>query len=129
MAQRTLTVVGDDDQAIYQWRGSNVDNIVTFDQRYDGVTKFELLVNRRSRPGIVELANGFAQTIQGRLDKEMQPYREAAGSSVSIAVGHEDEAEEADVVAMTIERIHAGGVPYRDIAILVRVAHGVRETP
>ena len=44
-------VVGDDDQAIYQWRGSNVDNIVTFDERYDGVTKFELLVNRRSRPG------------------------------------------------------------------------------
>lgn len=115
-----LTVVGDDDQAIYQWRGSNVDNIVTFDQRYDGVTKFELLVNRRSRPGVVELANGFAQSIEGRLDKEMRPYREAAGSSVAIAVDHEDEAEEADVVAMTIERIHAGGVPFRDIAILVR---------
>lgn len=115
-----LTVVGDDDQAIYQWRGSNVDNIVSFDQRYDGVTKFELLVNRRSRPAIVELANEFAGTISGRLEKAMRPHREAAGASVAIAVGHEDEAEEADVVAMTIEKIHATGVPFRDIAILVR---------
>lgn len=119
-----LTVVGDDDQAIYQWRGSNVDNIVTFDQRYDGVTKFELLVNRRSRPAIVELANRFAGTIPGRLDKEMQPYRKAMGASVAIAVGHEDEAEEADVVAMTIEKVHATGVPFRDIAILVRARTG-----
>jgi DNA helicase-2/ATP-dependent DNA helicase PcrA len=115
-----LTVVGDDDQAIYQWRGSNVDNIVTFDQRYVDVTKFELLVNRRSRPAIVELANGFAQSIPGRLDKEMRPHREANGTSVAIAVSHEDEVEEADVVAMGIEKIHASGVPYRDIAILVR---------
>lgn len=115
-----LTVVGDDDQAIYQWRGSNVDNIVSFDQRYEGVSKFELLVNRRSRPAIVELANEFAGTIPGRLEKEMRPHREAAGASVAIAVGHEDEAEEADVVAMTIEKIHATGVPFGDIAILVR---------
>jgi len=115
-----LTVVGDDDQAIYQWRGSNVGNIVTFDKRYDDVTKFELLTNRRSRPAIVELANGFAQTIPGRMDKEMQPFRETHGTAVSIASGHEDEAEEADVIALTIESLHATGVPYRDIAILVR---------
>lgn len=115
-----LTVVGDDDQAIYQWRGSNVSNIVNFDQRYPDVTRFELLVNRRSRPAIVGLANDFAGTIPGRLDKEMQAYREAQGASVAIAVGHEDEAEEADVIAMSIEQVHATGVPYRDIAILVR---------
>lgn len=115
-----LTVVGDDDQAIYQWRGSNVSNIVSFDQRYPDVRKFELLVNRRSRPAIVGLANDFAGTIPGRLDKEMQAYREAQGASVAIAVGHEDEAEEADVIAVTIEQVHATGVPYRDIAILVR---------
>lgn len=115
-----LTVVGDDDQAIYQWRGSDVDSIVSFDQRYEDVTKFELMVNRRSRPAIVELANSFASTIPGRLKKEMRPHRDAAGASVAIAVGHDDEAEEADVVAMTIEKIHANGIPFRDIAILVR---------
>ena len=51
-----LVVTGDDDQAIYQWRGSNVANIVTFADRFDNVTQFSLLQNRRSRPDIVEVA-------------------------------------------------------------------------
>ncbi len=115
-----VVVVGDDDQAIYQWRGSNVDNIVFFTQRYAGVTSFNLLVNRRSRPGIVELANAFAQTIPGRLSKEMASFRPEAGPAVSIAVGHDDEQAEADAVALDIEALHERGVRYQDIAILVR---------
>lgn len=115
-----LTVVGDDDQAIYQWRGSNVSNIVTFTERYKGVTQFSLLVNRRSRPGIVELANAFAQTIPERLDKEMGTYRPELGPAVSIAIGHDDEQAEADAIALDIEALHEKGVRYRDIAILVR---------
>lgn len=115
-----LVVVGDDDQSIYQWRGSDVSNIVSFAERYTGVTKFNLLVNRRSRPGIVNLANGFAQTIPGRLDKKMGPARPESGPAVSIAIGHEDEQTEADAIALDIEALHNKGVVYRDIAILVR---------
>lgn len=115
-----LVVVGDDDQAIYQWRGSNVSNIVSFDQRYDDVTQFHLLVNRRSRPAIVDLANAFAQSIPERLSKEMGSFRPADGDAISIAEGFEDEETEADEIAMSIEALHATGVPYRDIAILVR---------
>ena len=115
-----LVVVGDDDQAIYQWRGSNVSNIVTFADRYGDVTQFRLLVNRRSRPSIVELANAFAQSIPGRLPKAMGPHRDAEGPAVSLAVGFDDEETEADTIAMTIEQLHAKGVSYRDIAILVR---------
>lgn len=115
-----VVVVGDDDQAIYQWRGSNVDNIVTFVERYQDVTTFSLLANRRSRPGIVELANGFAQSIPGRLTKNMGTFRPEAGPSISIAVGHETEQDEADTIALDIESLHEQGVAYRDIAILVR---------
>jgi len=115
-----LVVVGDDDQAIYQWRGSDVKNIVTFAERYEGVTQFNLLVNRRSRPAIVALANAFSQTIPERLSKQMGEYREAVGPAVSIGAGFEDEETEADAIAMAIEKLHAQGVPYRDIAILVR---------
>ncbi|WP_249019491.1 ATP-dependent DNA helicase [Conexibacter sp. S30A1] len=115
-----LVVVGDDDQAVYQWRGSNVQNIVTFKDRYPNVIPFRLLVNRRSRPPIVALANAFAQSITGRLDKAMGPHRETDGPALSIAAGFEDEELEADEVAVTIERLHARGIPYRDIAILVR---------
>jgi DNA helicase-2/ATP-dependent DNA helicase PcrA len=115
-----LVVVGDDDQAIYQWRGSNVENIVTFADRYYGVTQFNLLVNRRSRPEIVELANAFGQTIPERLEKEMGSFRDSAGPAVSTAIGLYDEETEASTIADDIERLHEKGVRYRDIAILVR---------
>lgn len=116
-----LVVVGDDDQAIYQWRGSNVDNIVSFEDRYPDVTQFSLLVNRRSRPEIVELANAFAQTIPNRLEKEMRPHRPSAGPAVSFAIGLYDEETEAETIADDIEALYLKkGVAYRDIAILVR---------
>ena len=115
-----VVVVGDDDQAIYQWRGSHVANIVAFDSRYPNVTKFELLANRRSRPDIVTLANAFAKSIPGRINKEMTAIRPAAGPAVSIAVGHLMEQDEADSIALDIEALHKNGVRYRDIAILVR---------
>ncbi|WP_229023114.1 ATP-dependent helicase [Actinomarinicola tropica] len=115
-----LVVVGDDDQAIYQWRGSNVSNIVTFADRYQGVEQFRLLANRRSRAPIVELANHFAQSIPGRLAKQMLTHREPDGPAISIAAGHFDEQTEADALAVDIVSLHDQGVPYRDIAILVR---------
>ena len=51
----TLTKTADDDQAIYQWRGSDVRNIVSFDQRYPNVARFHLATNwRRSREMIIQ---------------------------------------------------------------------------
>lgn len=115
-----LVVVGDDDQAIYQWRGSDVENIVSFATRYDGVTQFALLKNRRSRPAIVAAANAFAMSIPGRLEKVMEVHREAIGDSLSIAFGVDTEEKEAQQIALTIKRLHGQGVPYRDVAILAR---------
>ena len=114
-----LTVVGDDDQAIYQWRGSSVENIIKFADRYPQVTSFELLTNRRSRPEIVKIANGFAKSIPGRLDKEMRSSREPNGPAVSIAEFDTEYMEAADIaesIATLVER----GYEYRQIAILVR---------
>lgn len=115
-----VVVVGDDDQAIYQWRGSSVANIVTFGDRYPLVEQFNLLTNRRSRPGIVEIANLFAQTISGRIDKQMQPFRIADGPSVALSRDPGDEGAAANEIAQQIADFHANGLPYRDIAILVR---------
>ncbi len=115
-----VVVVGDDDQAIYQWRGSHVDNIVGFSIRYPQVTAFQLLANHRSRPEIVALANAFAKSIPGRIPKEMTAVRPSVGPSVSIAIGHLMEQDEADSIALDIEALHNDGVRYRDIAILAR---------
>ena len=69
-----LFVVGDDDQAIYGWRGANVQNILTFRDRYADVSVHKLLINFRSTEAIVETANRFIQTNLNyeRLPKEIR---------------------------------------------------------
>lgn len=79
-----LCVVGDDDQAIYQWRGSDVSNIVSFADRYPGVARFEITTNRRSRPTIIDAANQFATSIPGRLPKRMGHFRPASESAAEV---------------------------------------------
>jgi len=120
LGNANLTVVGDDDQAIYQWRGSAVSNIVTFRDRYPDVKTFHLLENRRSRPGIVQLANEFAHTIPGRLDKQMDEHRAANGPAVAVAVDLPDEQTEATQISRIIQRLNGQGVPFRQMSILVR---------
>ncbi|MCZ2821049.1 ATP-dependent DNA helicase [Modestobacter sp. VKM Ac-2977] len=115
-----LVVVGDDDQAIYGWRGSDVGNITSFAQRYPNVATFSITTNRRSRPTIVESADQFAQSIPGRLAKAMAPTRPTLGSAEVVKWHAEYEEEEAAEIAEAIFYLHKNGLAYRDIAILVR---------
>lgn len=116
-----LCVVGDDQQAIYQWRGSDVRNIVKFSTRYDNVETFEITTNRRSRPGIIETANKFSESILGRLPKTMLPFRPSGGPEPDVVVWTEDtSADEAGQLAWLVDRLIEDGVPPKDIAVLVR---------
>lgn len=116
-----LCVVGDDDQSIYQWRGADVTNIVEFDQRYPKVRRFQIQTNRRSRPEIIEEANTFAQSIDGRLPKAMDPFRPASGEAEVVCWSAATPDDEAAVIAETVRRAHDElGYRYRDIAILCR---------
>ncbi len=117
-----LCVVGDDHQAIYQWRGSDVSNIVRFAERYPSVAAFEIAANRRSRPGIIEVANRFSASIPGGIDKSMVATRPVAGGAApEVAVwSAASEADEAGWIAGMIDELAQSGVAYRDIAVLVR---------
>jgi DNA helicase-2/ATP-dependent DNA helicase PcrA len=68
-----ICVVGDDDQTIYQWRGSNIKGILEFEKRYKKVTQIKLEENFRSSKGIVETAREFIEKNTTRLPKKMQP--------------------------------------------------------
>jgi DNA helicase-2/ATP-dependent DNA helicase PcrA len=114
-----LCVVGDDDQSIYAWRGSQVENILTFRDRYPKVRTIPLDRNRRSRPKIIETAGRFAETIQPRLPKTMTLHRPAAGPEVVLWSAATD-VDEAERVAQAIQDLHARGFRYRDIAVLFR---------
>jgi DNA helicase-2/ATP-dependent DNA helicase PcrA len=114
-----LCVVGDDDQCIYQWRGSDVRNILTFTHRRKKAATVALEENRRSRPAIIKAANHFAKTIPDRLSKKMRPQRPDGPNGVVPWAAETPEAEAARI-AETIERLHDKGYRYGDIAILFR---------
>jgi DNA helicase II / ATP-dependent DNA helicase PcrA len=68
-----VCVVGDDDQTIYQWRGSDVRNILTFENRYPKPKQIRLEENFRSSQGVVETARDFISQNAERLPKAMKP--------------------------------------------------------
>jgi hypothetical protein len=68
-----LCVVGDDDQTIYQWRGSEVENIIHFADRCPGVISVRLDDNFRSTKGIVMAARQVIERNPDRLPKKIKP--------------------------------------------------------
>lgn len=114
-----LCVVADDDQAIYQWRGSDVSNMLEFNQRYAPATSVTLSTNYRSRPQIIATANAFTDSIAPRLAKQMQSHRQPGGPELHSWSAQTPE-DEATVIADTIPKLKALGYRYRDIAILYR---------
>lgn len=114
-----LCVVADDDQAIYQWRGSDVSNMLDFTKRYSPVKSLPITVNRRCRPNIIATANEFATSISPRIEKEMEPHRPTGGPEVHCWSAEREE-DEAETIADTIEQLSEQGYRFKDIAILYR---------
>lgn len=71
-AGANLCVVGDDDQTIYQFRGSNADNMIGFAQRYSDTVQIRLEDNFRCAPEIVEIADTVIRNNKNRLEKQMR---------------------------------------------------------
>lgn len=68
--KKNVCVVGDDDQSIYQWRGADVQNIITFQKRYPKAAIHKLDINRRSCDSIVKTADELIKLNNpGRLKK------------------------------------------------------------
>lgn len=110
-----LCVVGDDDQTIYQWRGSAVSEIVTFADRYDGVRRVTLADNFRSSPAVVAVGRAVAESIppDHRLAKQMQvgSHQEWRRGDV-LALTHATPEAEAQWVCDRIEALR--GVAFKD---------------
>ena len=131
-----LFVVGDDDQAIYGWRGANVQNILTFEDRYEDVKVHKLLVNFRSTKAIIETANSFVQkTIPfERLPKEIR-YHQNGNIQDLRNLWFQTREDEAKWVAQRIKSLigttyieynpdgtekNRRGLTYSDFAVLIR---------
>ena len=119
-AGANICVVGDDDQTIYQFRGSNAENMIHFAQRYPDVTQVRLEQNFRCVPGIVDVADTVIQNNERRMAKRMVSEVKDTGGSEIRAKRFDSEKDEYDAIAAEIERIHCQGTDYSEIAILLR---------
>ncbi len=124
---RNVTVVGDDDQAIYAFRGAAVDNILAFQDRYLGARTIVLRRNYRSTAAILDAAYRLIRfndpdRLESRvgIDKRLRPERVVPTPSPVALEVFATGAEEADWIAADIGRRIAGGAAPRDHAVLVR---------
>ena len=114
-----VCVVGDDDQTIYQFRGSNADNMIEFAERYDNVRQIRLENNFRCAPEIVDVANVLIKNNINRLDKAIFTDKPVGFGEVC-ATRYYSEEEQYGFIAEKIRALHESGVAYKDIAVLVR---------
>ena len=118
---RNLTVVGDDAQAIYGFRGATVRNILEFPRRFPGATVVKLERNYRSTGPILELSNAVIALSPQRHEKTL--WTERTGGARPILRACLDEPEQADAVCRAVLEHREEGVPLREQAVLFRAAH------
>src|SRR3989454_452251 len=116
---RNLCVVGDDDQAIYGWRGADVRHMLSFQQDFPGTTLVKLEQNYRSTQVILDAANGVIAENARRLGKTLFTAKQGGEPVTLLAAA--DERDEAEWLAGEVMRRAAeSDVPYEGMAILYR---------
>jgi DNA helicase II / ATP-dependent DNA helicase PcrA len=121
---RNICCVGDDDQAIYGWRGAEVANILRFEHDFPGARIVRLERNYRSTGHILAAASGLIAHNRGRHGKTLFTEDEEGSEVVVRSVW--DDAEEARMVGEEIEAIQRAGGALNKIAILVRAGFQTR---
>lgn len=135
-----VTVVGDDDQALYGFRGASVHNILTFTDRYPNVERIDMGENFRCTHAIVEIADAAIRKVHNRLEKEMSArFRQPATGEIRERLADtgdiqlqtfEDEEAEAHWVADRITSLRgtlfvqkdgtSRALDFADMAVLLR---------
>ncbi|HRP86484.1 MAG TPA: 3'-5' exonuclease [Gammaproteobacteria bacterium] len=124
-ARGAFTVVGDDDQSIYAWRGARPDNLKSLAADYPALKVIKLEQNYRSSGRILAAANGLIANNPHLFDKQLWSAH-GPGDRIRVLVAR-DGADEADRVAMEIMRMRMErGGEWRDFAVLYRGNHQSR---
>lgn len=117
--EQNIMVVGDDDQSIYKFRGAVIDNILSFDRRFQNTKVVRLEQNYRSTDVILQAANAIISHNAGRKGKNLWTTRQG-GDKITLRACS-DQNEEARYIVSEIESSVANGtVAYRDCAVLYR---------
>ena len=117
---KNITVVGDDDQSIYGWRGANIDNILTnFKKVFPKATEIKLEKNYRSTQRILDAAWSVVSNNTNRAEKQLVATK-GKGDKISLISASNDE-QEALAIADSIKKdIKVNKSTFQDFAILYR---------
>ena len=116
--QNRITVVGDDDQSIYGWRGAKIENIHKFAKDFPQTRTIRMEQNYRSTSTILNAANSVIANNMGRLGKELWTDGNE-GEPISLYAGF-NEIDESRFIVGIIQDAFKQGRAYRDCAVLYR---------
>ena len=120
-AHRRITVVGDDAQSIYAFRGAHFRNILDFPRQFPGTTMVTLAQNYRSTAPILALSNIVISRAEERFTKELYTRRE--GGEPPWLVTAKDEAQQTRFVVDRVLQLLESGTPLREMAVLFRAGY------
>src|SRR4030081_2820565 len=116
-----LTVVGDDAQSIYSFRGASFRNILDFPKQFAGATTVTLEQNYRSTQPILSVTNTLISRAAERFTKNL--WTERTGGETPWLVAARDEQQQTRFVVDRILELHEEGTPLREIAVLFRAGY------
>ncbi len=113
-----VTIVGDDDQSIYGWRGAKIENIHKFSRDFPDTRTIRLEQNYRSTGTILKAANAVIDNNSDRLGKEL--WTEGGdGDPIRLYAGF-NEVDEARFIAGRVDKLFQEGTARREMAVLYR---------
>jgi len=113
-----VTVVGDDAQSIYAWRGANFQNIFKFPKRYPDAKVFKIETNYRSTPEILKVANAAIAANRDQFTKILTPARKSGLKPALVTCA--DAAQQAAFIAQRVAELPEEGVNLNRVAVLYR---------
>src|SRR5580658_4805752 len=113
-----VSVVGDDAQSIYAWRGANFLNILDFPKRYPEAKVFKIETNYRSTPEILKVADAAISANRNQFTKTLTPSRKSGLKPALVACT--DAAQQSEFIAQRVLELHEEGTSMNQIAVLYR---------
>ncbi len=127
--RQNLCVVGDDDQAVYSWRGGSPDFLLDFPRVFPGCGVVKLEINHRCPAAVVKPASRLIARNTRRVEKRLQARPGSDGPAPQV-LRPADSAAEATQVLQILDEGRRRGREYRDYAIIYRThdqAHAVAQ--
>jgi DNA helicase-2/ATP-dependent DNA helicase PcrA len=118
-----LTIVGDDAQAIYGFRGATARFLLDAEQYFDGLTTITLGANYRSSAAILDVANAIAAGAPEGFSSILHEQFPVSGASQPLLVHCADERDQSESVADRVLELYEQGIALQKQAVLFRAGH------